>query len=165
MTFDPYETFSPSQEITDPKLFAGRVGNIEDALTALSTPGSCLMVFGDRGIGKTSFVEMIKQIVSGDPTLIFKHSLQNRFPINKLNFSWIAVECNHDMTNINKVLQALITSPNGIKKFIKARVEKEEKNEKLGFSIAKIFGDVFGASYNNESKEIKTIFIEMISRL
>lgn len=160
MELQPFDIFSPSQEITDPKWFAGRVNEIETALTALSIAGSCLMVFGDRGIGKTSFVEMIKQIVSGNNTLIFKHKLHNKFHVNNLRYSWISVECNHDMTDITKVLQSLITSPNGIKKFINGRVEKEEKANRIGFSIGKILGDVFGANYNHETKQITSVFTE-----
>ncbi|MCC6371527.1 MAG: hypothetical protein IT236_11030 [Bacteroidia bacterium] len=160
MTINPYKIFSPAQEITDPKWFAGRVNNIDKALTALSIPGSCLMVFGDRGIGKTSFVEMIKRIVSGDTTLLYKYDFHKRYQINDLRYSWISVECNHDMSNINKVLHSLITSPNGIKKFIDGRVEKEEKLNKGGVSIAKIFSDIIGVSYNHESKQVKEIFTE-----
>ena len=160
MTINPYKIFSPAQEITDPKWFAGRVTKIESALTALSIPGSCLMVFGDRGTGKTSFVEMVKQIVSGDTTLIYKYDLHKRFEVDDLRHSWISVECNHDMTSIQKVLQSLITSPNGIRKFINGRYEKEEKTGKAGVSLGKLFGDIFGVNYGHETKQVKELFTE-----
>jgi len=160
MNINPYRIFSPAQELTDPKYFAGRVTKIESALTALCIPGSCLMVFGDRGIGKTSFVEMIKRIVSGDTTLIYKHGLDKYYNIGDLRHSWISVECNHDMNNISKVLQSLITSPNGIRKFITGRIEREEKSSRGGLSIGKLFGDLFGASFDTESRLVKEHFSE-----
>ena len=50
--------FFPSQHITDPKWFAGRKGDIEKALQTLCTAGASMLIYGERGVGKTSFVEI-----------------------------------------------------------------------------------------------------------
>src|ERR1700722_10596302 len=44
------------------KLFVGRVDQLNDVLSALR-PGSHLMLFGIRGVGKTSFARLIPQII------------------------------------------------------------------------------------------------------
>jgi Cdc6-like AAA superfamily ATPase len=45
------------------KLFAGRVDQLNEVLSALR-PGNHLMLFGIRGVGKTSFAKLIPQIIN-----------------------------------------------------------------------------------------------------
>jgi hypothetical protein len=56
---DIHQTFWAGDYIIDPEIFAGRKPQIEKALKALFRPGQNIFVYGDRAIGKSSFVEMI----------------------------------------------------------------------------------------------------------
>lgn len=155
---DIFSCFFPSQEITDPRFFAGRMPQFDIALRALSSPGSSMIVFGDRGVGKSSFVSMIKNIVGGDHYLLYKHELHKRYNLGSIKFHTIFTECNESMETTEKVLSSLITSPNGIKKFIKGRIESFESSKKVGFSISKIFSDLLGFNYEGEDKQVSTGF-------
>ncbi len=75
-----YSTFFPGQQIEDPKWFAGRKFDIEKALKSLCSPGASIIVFGERGVGKSSFVEMIKLIATGNSHLLYKYNFQKLFP-------------------------------------------------------------------------------------
>lgn len=139
--FDIHSLFSPSQHIDDPKWFAGRRDVIESALQTLCTPGASMIVFGERGSGKTSFVEMVKLLAAGNSHLIYKHNFQKRFPPNKLKFKVVSFTCNEETNSTGKVLQNLITSPEGIKKLISSRKEQIEQTVKdtLTLSLLKLF--------------------------
>ena len=89
---DLHNTFFPGHEIILPELFAGRRGELERALKALLRPGSSIIVYGKRGVGKTSFVEMIKLIAQGNHELIFRHNLHKLYPPRDLRFKVISVE-------------------------------------------------------------------------
>ncbi|MGK7392121.1 MAG: ATP-binding protein [Candidatus Cyclobacteriaceae bacterium M2_1C_046] len=151
---DVDETFSPGQQIIDPKYFSGRKEEIKTAVQALIRKGTSIIIYGDRGTGKTSLVEMIKKIATGDDFLIYKHELHKSRPYKSLNFKIAEVTCDSDTNNIEKVLQRLITSPYGLKNIISSRIEKIENklNTNLSFNIFRLFG--VGAAL--EEKEIRS---------
>lgn len=124
------DTFSPGQEIVMPDMFAGRCSDIERAVQALSRAGSCILVYGDRGVGKTSFVEMIKLIAQGNVELLYRHNLHKKYPTEKIRYKVISIECDSDVTTSEKVLQRLITSPEGIKQLILTKLNYIEKSIK-----------------------------------
>jgi len=56
-----YEAFRPKQPITDPGFLVGRENDLDDAVEQLITPGGQVIIFGDRGIGKSSLGIIISQ--------------------------------------------------------------------------------------------------------
>lgn len=57
--------FSPSVPIDQRNLFAGRVREIKEIIDAISTRGQHVVVYGERGVGKTSLVNILKQFLQG----------------------------------------------------------------------------------------------------
>jgi GTPase SAR1 family protein len=126
-----HELFFPSQHITEPKWFAGRKNDIENALNSLYLSGASMIVFGERGSGKTSFTEMIKLLASGNTELLFKHQLHKKFDPKKLKYKIISFTCNEACKTTAKVLQNLITNPHGIKKIIPEQEVSKEVSQKV----------------------------------
>lgn len=125
-TIDIHRTFWPGHYIVDPDYFAGRKDQIERALRALLRPGENIFVYGDRGVGKSSFVEIVKLIAAGYVEIIYRHGLHSQYPTKELRFKSIKIDCDDSMNCTAKVLQRIITSPEGIKGIIAARKEKVE---------------------------------------
>jgi hypothetical protein len=138
---DLHSLFFHGQHIEDPKWFAGRKLDIERALKSLSSPGSSMVVFGERGVGKSSFLEMVKQIAVGNSHLLFKHSLHKIYPAEKFKFKVVSIVCDADCTSTGKVLQRLITSPEGLKSLISSRIEKVESviKDRATLDLFKLF--------------------------
>jgi hypothetical protein len=153
-----YSTFTPGQHVEDPKGFAGRRFDLERALKALCSVGSSIVVFGERGVGKSSFTEMVKLIAAGDTHLLFRHNLHKQFPPDKFKFKVISIECDAEADTTAKVLQRLITSPYGIKSIINARIEKIEATVKDKYSLDLL--KVFSIGKENENKITTTEFKE-----
>jgi Cdc6-like AAA superfamily ATPase len=53
--------FSPATPIDSPSLFAGRIKEIELVSGAINTRGQHAVIFGERGIGKTSLANILKE--------------------------------------------------------------------------------------------------------
>ncbi|MGU2444463.1 ATP-binding protein [Burkholderia cenocepacia] len=56
------ESFSPSAPIDQTALFAGRIAQIAEVATAVGQRGQHVILFGERGVGKTSLATVISQM-------------------------------------------------------------------------------------------------------
>jgi len=157
---DLHTTFSPGEEIKDPNMFAGRRNNISQAIKALCRPGTSILVFGERGVGKTSFVEMVKLMAQGQVELIYRYKFNFLVPKNGLNYKVISIECDKDVNNTEKVLQRLITSPHGISGLIEPKISKIETTVKDSFAL-NLFKKIVGFNSSSEEKVIQEGIKEM----
>lgn len=55
------ESFSPSAPIDQQALFAGRLEQVMEVMTAVAQRGQHVILFGERGVGKTSLATVISQ--------------------------------------------------------------------------------------------------------
>jgi Cdc6-like AAA superfamily ATPase len=62
--------FHPGTELDDPALFAGRSAQVLELTQALHAEGSCPIIYGDRGLGKSSLALQVQRIAMGDPSLL-----------------------------------------------------------------------------------------------
>lgn len=158
-SIDLHNTFYPGQEIVDPELFAGRQVEIVKALKALMRPGASILVYGERGVGKTSFVEMIKLLAQGQVDLLYRHKLHKYFPPENLQFTVVSVECDEDVDSTRKVLQRLITNPDGFQKLIEPRIDTIETIVKDSLSVT-FLKNVLAWGRSAEEKVIQKEFEE-----
>jgi hypothetical protein len=64
-----HQAFSPAKEIHDPRLFVGRIDEVNAGIHALLNPGGFLSIFGLRGVGKSSVAYQISLIAQGNTEL------------------------------------------------------------------------------------------------
>jgi len=81
--------FTPAKEVDDPEFFAGRAAQVVQLTDALHVIGSCPIIYGNRGLGKTSLAVQIRYIAAGDDTLLESLGLIDRgtgrrFPVSYL---------------------------------------------------------------------------------
>jgi Cdc6-like AAA superfamily ATPase len=126
--------FHPGTELDDPELFAGRRAQVVELTKALHSSGSCPIIYGDRGLGKSSLALQVQRIAMGDPSLL---ELQDAEPEDDKEYdrdptlrlyddeddyspawafsdedSYLAfyIACSDSTTNTNAILQRLINS-------------------------------------------------------
>lgn len=58
------EVFTPSAPIDEKKLFAGRIEQLRQVIDAVNQKGQHAIIFGERGVGKTSLANIITKIFS-----------------------------------------------------------------------------------------------------
>jgi Cdc6-like AAA superfamily ATPase len=54
-------SFTPTQPVVDPQMFAGRRESLESLISAVEDQKSHVVLFGDRGVGKTSLLRMLSR--------------------------------------------------------------------------------------------------------
>jgi len=73
---DLMAVFTPTSAIADPVKFAGREKQVELVTDALISPDADLIVFGERGNGKTSLAHMIHAIAAGEYQILDYYGLR-----------------------------------------------------------------------------------------
>lgn len=79
--------------------FAGREELIGKCLDALAVPDSTLVLFGERGVGKTSLGWQLFASLSGDTSIIKERSIKLRRRLEETKFCCVWCKCNDRMTN------------------------------------------------------------------
>jgi Cdc6-like AAA superfamily ATPase len=64
------DAFRPGKELDDPTLFAGRPVQVVQLAHALHVDGSCPIIYGERGLGKSSLALQLERIARGDTVLL-----------------------------------------------------------------------------------------------
>ncbi|MEN8134346.1 MAG: P-loop NTPase fold protein [Thermodesulfobacteriota bacterium] len=158
--FDIHDIFSPAQEILNPDKFAGRKNSIAKAIKALCRPGTSILVYGERGAGKTSFIEMVKLIAQDQVELIHRYKMSRLKPPSGFKYKILSIECDEDVDTTEKVLQRLITSPEGISGLIGPCIEKIETTVKNSLSI-KLLQNLMSVGFSGEEKITAKSFQEV----
>src|ERR1700753_5118 len=99
-TTDPRDLFTIKGAITLEKRqqFAGREELISKCLDALAIDGSALVLFGERGVGKTSLGWQLLGPLSGNTQLIDERKIRTTFPVTGATCVWLT--CNQFMQDI-----------------------------------------------------------------
>lgn len=64
------EAFSPSAPIDQRSLFSGRIGQLTDVLNVMGQKGQHAILFGERGVGKTSLARVISRVSTQNPAVV-----------------------------------------------------------------------------------------------
>lgn len=107
MNIDVDSLFFPAQAIKSEKsFFAGRRTLLQDAVKAANTPGVSIVLYGERGIGKTSAAWQLYDLLQGDKTL---YKLWNTKPIElRYKFKCVWVKCKEYMSSTEDILLKLL---------------------------------------------------------
>jgi len=75
---DILNLFTPTSPITEAIKFAGRSKPLEDLTDGLVTKGADIILFGERGCGKTSLANMLHDLATGHLELLDYYDLRQR---------------------------------------------------------------------------------------
>lgn len=78
------KVFSPASPISTRDLFAGRAEEITLVGKAVHTRGQHAMIFGERGVGKTSLANVLTVLLGSENTLVAKINCTNEDTFGKL---------------------------------------------------------------------------------
>lgn len=107
--------FRPNSPIDLPRRFAGRrklVGTLADAL---ASDGSVPVIYGDRGLGKTSLALQARNIAIGDVELLESLGMSSRALSDEDRFTTFFIQCLQATTSsMSELVQRIINSSDGL---------------------------------------------------
>lgn len=142
----PHNAFTPAKEIQDIERFAGRTELLDALSGALQSDGAQIVLYGQRGIGKSSLSRVLMQMATNDTAALAR--LKER-PHVKFDYLPIYVTCDDSITSIDKLCMRLLTDENALAAWIPFRVVERttagEGGGKLGVKIIEVSGKVSGS--------------------
>ncbi len=105
--------FRPNAEIEDPVAFAGRKEQVLELTDSLKTDGTVPLIYGGRGLGKTSLAVQMARIALGDDTLLKVMGKQDRLISGDDCFIPFWISCSDETKTKDQVIQRIINSAEG----------------------------------------------------
>ena len=100
--------FSPVRELAEPSRFAGRGAEIRELTDALRIQGSTPVIYGDRGLGKSSLAVQMQLIAIGDKELLSSVNAQNLALSDEETFLTFYVTCSDQIQSLQDLQLLMI---------------------------------------------------------
>lgn len=110
---DALNIFKPNAESDDPSVFAGRRRQVLEITDALLTEKAVPIIYGERGLGKTSLALQMARIALGDETLLAEFGCGDRALVDDERFSVFWVSCSDETKTTQGILQRLVNVAEG----------------------------------------------------
>lgn len=130
----PINVFTPSQEIKDIERFAGRDGELASLSTALQSHGAQIVMYGQRGVGKSSLARQLVKLASNDKDVIAR--LKQK-PFETLDFVPIYFACDDSIKNIEVLMLRLLSDEDALAPWVPFKVVEKKSSGEVGskFSV------------------------------
>lgn len=144
--------FRPRSAAALPSQFAGRKDEIQTLVDTLHEEGSCPIIFGDRGIGKSSTAIQIERIALGDVELLDEYGLSDRALHPNERFIAFNFSCTDGVTSTNSLLRRLINTAKGYSSAsdLTSDLETTRKSSKINL---KVYEYEVAKTYRTRAKE------------
>lgn len=122
--------FVPSSMMNDPARFAGRTEEVKALADAIQTDGSVPLIYGQRGLGKSSIASQLSRIAQGEKTLLDALGASDwAVPREKQAIAFY-VTCEDSTGDLDGLLNLLANAIDKVK-FEEAQPARRTKNAKF----------------------------------
>ena len=130
--FNPNEAFTPTKEMEDTQRFAGRANQLADLSQALQLPGGHIVIYGNRGVGKSSLAKQLQLMSQSNEAVLSRLANQ---PYTPLDFLPIYLQCDDSIKSIDDLLVRLLTADDCLRDWVPFRVVSKQGSGEIGGSI------------------------------
>lgn len=150
----PVDVFTPSNEIYDTERFAGRSEELQTLSHALASEGSQIVIYGKRGVGKSSLARQLEKLARGHDAVMDR--LQHK-PAKGHDFLPIYFRCDDSIRSIPDLLLRLLNDERGLAPWVPYKVVEKEEQESLSGKVdVKVFSMSGGGSDTVKKKREET---------
>jgi len=130
----PINVFTPAQEIKDIERFAGRDDELMALSLALQSRGAQIVLYGQRGVGKSSLARQLAKLATNDKELIGRLKQQ---PFESLDFLPVYIACDDSIKNIEILMHRLLSDEEALAPWIPFKVVEKKSSGEVGskFSV------------------------------
>jgi hypothetical protein len=111
----PINIFTPAQEIKDTERFAGRDDELLALSTALQSHGAQIVLYGQRGVGKSSLARQLTKPATNDKDVVAR---LKQAPFEPLDFVPVYIACDDSIKNIESLMLRLLSDEEALAPWI-----------------------------------------------
>lgn len=135
----PHNAFTPALEVQDIERFAGRKKELNALANALQSEGAQLVIYGQRGIGKSSLARVLLKLAINDKVVVER--LEPK-PSKQFDYLPIYVACDDSIDTIERLLVRLLTDDAALASWVPFKVVEKKTNGgvggKIGISVVEL---------------------------
>lgn len=130
----PINVFTPAQEVKDIDRFAGRDDELMALSTALQSHGAQIVLYGQRGVGKSSLARQLAKLATNDKDLIAR---LKQPPFEPLDFVPVYLACDDSIKNIQMLMLRLLSDEEALASWVPFKVVEKISSGEIGakFSV------------------------------
>lgn len=133
MKVNPVNVFTPASEVQEIERFAGRESELSAISLALQSDGAQLVLYGQRGVGKSSLARQLIKLAINDDSIV---SRLKQKPHEKLDFIPIYLACDDSIKSIEALLLRLLSDEDALAPWIPFKVIEKQASGELGASFS-----------------------------
>lgn len=107
--------FQPASALDDPERFAGRREQVKELSEKIHAKSTVPMVYGQRGLGKSSLAMQIMRIAQGDATLLRELDLEYLELPDSKKYTTLYVTCAESTKGLDGLIQLIINAMEGMR--------------------------------------------------
>lgn len=130
----PINVFTPAQEVKDIERFAGRDDELMALSMALQSHGAQIVLYGQRGVGKSSLARQLVKLATNDKELIAR---LRQPPFEPLDFLPIYLACDDSIKTIEMLMLRLLSDDGALASWVPFKVVEKKSSGEIGakFSV------------------------------
>lgn len=130
----PINVFTPAQEVKDVDRFAGRDDELMALSTALQSHGAQIVLYGQRGVGKSSLARQLVKLATNDRELIAR---LKQPPFEPLDFVPVYLACDDSIKNVEMLMLRLLSDEEALASWVPFKVVEKKSSGEIGskFSV------------------------------
>ena len=159
----PHNAFTPAKEVQDIDRFAGRSELLDGLSGALQSDGAQIVIYGERGIGKSSLSRVLSQLAINRKEAIERLTQK---PHRRFDYLPIFVSCDDSVSNVDRLCLRLLTDTDALASWVPFRVV-ERKNTgsvagKLSIKVLELSGssaDAMTERADEVESDVRSTFV------
>lgn len=160
----PINVFTPAQEVKDIERFAGRDDELMALSTALQSHGAQIVLYGQRGVGKSSLARQLAKLATNDKELIAR---LKQPPFEPLDFVPVYLACDDSIKNIEMLMLRLLSDEDALAPWVPFKVIEKKSSGEIGskFSVKVIeLGGKKTDAITERAQEIEADIVSVFTR-
>ena len=159
----PLNVFTPAAEMEDVHRFAGRTDELQALARALESEGVQIVIYGNRGVGKSSLARLLDRMAQGDQEVIDRLEYA---PGHVFDYLTVFFSCDDSIESIPKLLLRLLSDDAALASWVPFKVTEIEGatslSGKLDVKVLSISG-TGSDSIKHTAQELETDIVSVFN--
>lgn len=156
----PVNAFTPASEVTDPNRFAGRAGELQALTYALQSEGVQIVIYGNRGVGKSSLAHQLELLALGHADVMERVGDP---PAEPLDFLTVYFRCDDSIDSVGRLLLRLLSDDEALAAWVPFRVVEREAGVAAKGSLDVKVLSVGGEASDSLTEKITELETDVVS--